>query len=444
MATTFEQYYSGRQDLSNPDSPQFSGFDAGLLQVPYAGIPDEHRSDYQSIWETNNPNKLWLGTEGASLLENTNPDLSYYNKTLGQNFRTMQQLIEYYNGPGSYGRDAGGVDFFAPTSGKPVLLPPDYAAGKTFGSSLDRGVLGAIVPLLVMAGGIGLGGLGGAEGGVAAAGGLPESYWSALASAGGDAGAAAGTVGTGLDAVTLGESVLPWSTNPSLAALEGGAAAGAAGGIGGMLGQIASNPIYQVGSTANTLNQLAGDGGGDMGGDFGDVGKGGGISIDDVKGIGGDTDWLDLLKRFGPSVLSLISGGVGLSQAGNLSALSREAANRADPFASRRSKYADMLDALYANPSSIVNMPGYKAGETAVTRSQAAGGYLGSGNMMAALQKYGGDFFNSEANRLATLAGAGSVGGGSNQLLAGGVASSDMLSRALASLMYGVKGMATA
>lgn len=46
------------------------------------------------------------------------------------------------------------------------------------------------------------------------------------------------------------------------------------------------------------------------------------------------------------------------------------------------------------NPNDITGMPGYQAGLEAVRRSMASQGYQGSGNMMAALQKYGGDFYN--------------------------------------------------
>lgn len=51
------------------------------------------------------------------------------------------------------------------------------------------------------------------------------------------------------------------------------------------------------------------------------------------------------------------------------------------------------------NPQDITGMPGYQAGLEAVQRSMAAQGYQGSGNMMAALAKYGGDFYNQYANQ---------------------------------------------
>ena len=80
---------------------------------------------------------------------------------------------------------------------------------------------------------------------------------------------------------------------------------------------------------------------------------------------------------------------------------------QADPFARYRREYGDRLARLNADPSSIQNEPGYAAGLQAVQRTMAAQGYTGSGNMMAAIAKYGGDFYNKTADRYAALAGAG-------------------------------------
>lgn len=79
----------------------------------------------------------------------------------------------------------------------------------------------------------------------------------------------------------------------------------------------------------------------------------------------------------------------------------------ADPFAQYRGEYGQRLAELERDPSSITKIPGYEAGLQAVRRSMNARGYGGSGNMMAALAKYGGDFYNQTANRYATLAGGG-------------------------------------
>lgn len=65
------------------------------------------------------------------------------------------------------------------------------------------------------------------------------------------------------------------------------------------------------------------------------------------------------------------------------------------------------------DPSKLTSMPGYQAGLEAVMRSMAAQGYQGSGNMMAALQKYGGDAYSQMwGNQIAAAqAGAGMTGG---------------------------------
>ena len=70
------------------------------------------------------------------------------------------------------------------------------------------------------------------------------------------------------------------------------------------------------------------------------------------------------------------------------------------------------------NPGDITGMPGYQAGLEAVRRSMASQGFQGSGNMMAALQKYGGDFYNQYVGqRLASQqAQSGPVSGGMSSL----------------------------
>lgn len=88
----------------------------------------------------------------------------------------------------------------------------------------------------------------------------------------------------------------------------------------------------------------------------------------------------------------------------------------------------DELRALMADPSRIYGMPGWQAGLQAIQRAGAAQGWTGSGNMMAALQKYGGDAYNQEFQRLAGLrggniagqtAGLGLQGQSINRVLAG-------------------------
>jgi hypothetical protein len=102
-------------------------------------------------------------------------------------------------------------------------------------------------------------------------------------------------------------------------------------------------------------------------------------------------------------------------------------------------EYAAMLNNLMNNPSSITSMPGYQAGIDAVERSMAAQGYQGSGNMAAALQQYGGNFFNQQVSQLQGLeqGGAASTAAALQGMTSGNTAASN----ALAALGYGVKGL---
>lgn len=105
------------------------------------------------------------------------------------------------------------------------------------------------------------------------------------------------------------------------------------------------------------------------------------------------------------------TGLYGLYQGQQQQKLAQQLLERSDPFANQRGIYAAMLQNLMANPGSIVDMPGYRAGERAITRKLASQGYAGSGNMFTALADYGGSEFDREVARLATLAGAGATPG---------------------------------
>lgn len=99
------------------------------------------------------------------------------------------------------------------------------------------------------------------------------------------------------------------------------------------------------------------------------------------------------------NLFNVLSGLYGLKLAG-------DAAEKSDPFGPYRKGYADKLLALEANPGLIKSTPGFLSGQDAITRQMAAKGYLGSGNQAGALMRFSGDFYNNEANRLATLAGS--------------------------------------
>jgi hypothetical protein len=144
---------------------------------------------------------------------------------------------------------------------------------------------------------------------------------------------------------------------------------------------------------------------------------------------------------------SVTSAGIGLGDilgaaktalpyASNLYGLSLASKMRkaSDPFSVYREGYGRDLAALEANPASITSRPGYQAGLQAVQRGSAAGGYLGSGNEIASLSQFGGNFYQSEMARLASLAGAGATPG------AGSVAAANLAGQSLAGLGYSAAG----
>lgn len=113
--------------------------------------------------------------------------------------------------------------------------------------------------------------------------------------------------------------------------------------------------------------------------------------------------------NFGPLISGLLQFAKSNQSGNTANKLAEEMIQRSDPFASRRGRYADALqnaeDAGFRdphptlslpNPGDITSIPGYQAGLEAVQRAGAAQGFTGSGNMMVALQKYGGDFYNKE------------------------------------------------
>jgi len=102
-------------------------------------------------------------------------------------------------------------------------------------------------------------------------------------------------------------------------------------------------------------------------------------------------------------------------------------------------EYAAMLNNLMKNPSSITSMPGYQAGMDAVERSMAAQGYQGSGNMAAALQAYGGNFFNQQVQQLQQLTSSGAAS--TAAALQGMTSGNNAASSALGALGYGIKGL---
>ena len=92
-------------------------------------------------------------------------------------------------------------------------------------------------------------------------------------------------------------------------------------------------------------------------------------------------------------------GGGGSSGAGNVAGGAIY-----DPFANYRSMYADKLNSLVNNPSSIKSAPfyqfGFNQGEQALTRSQQATGKGGSGAQAVELQNYGQNFASNAYQNL--------------------------------------------
>ena len=144
-------------------------------------------------------------------------------------------------------------------------------------------------------------------------------------------------------------------------------------------------------------------------------------------------------------ILSVGSGIYGLTQSRKLRKDLEAAAAGADPFAPLRAGYGQKLSALEADPSSITKTPGYDAGLQAVERRMLAQGYQGSGNMMTALHKYGGDFYNNERNFLMQASGGNFNPGQASNLRASAASSPiDLASRSLASIGYGLGGKSSA
>ena len=78
-----------------------------------------------------------------------------------------------------------------------------------------------------------------------------------------------------------------------------------------------------------------------------------------------------------------------------------------DPYAPYRGAAAEKLNALMNDPSSIQNLPEYKADLQAASRTMAAQGYTGSGNALVAAVNAGGQAYQQAFNNLSMLAGAG-------------------------------------
>lgn len=293
------------------------------------------------------------------------------------------------------------------------------AAGAVGGAGAEAGaVAGAGAGAEV---GAGIGTLGAAETGVSALG----SAWSPQAL--GLTGGAAGGVGAA-ELAALG-GALPGAVGG--AGALGGAAA-AAGGGGAVTSTLPAVSVTGTSAGAGGLSggQLASLGGTTAAGSFSpSQNYGDGMSglqtsaYDSTLGVTGSKGAADVVanSQLGSSIwnspttkgiadlfssygsnsgwMDLIKGGMSLYQSSQMS-------KAGEPSAAAKTANAQ-LAALLADPSSMTKLPGYEAGLQAVQRSGAANGYLGSGNMVVGLQKYGGDFYNNTLRQLSSIANEG-------------------------------------
>lgn len=297
---------------------------------------------------------------------------------------------------------------------------------------------GLNAPLSLLAVGAGATGLGmaGTEGATMPAAIGPESAGIMMPPAVLDTGGAAlmpsAVLGTGGAAMmpsavldTGGTAMMPAATTPTAATFGGVEVA--------PTGLEAANGVNALGATATQGfgTEVTGPGFETGVGNAGSLGTSQGSMFDGM-------DFSTLLKKLGGgmNLLNIASGLYGLNRANATRQAGDDAAKRMDPFGGERAIYAQKLRDLYANPSSVQNLPGYQAGLQAVERSMAANGYLSSGNMMTALHDYGGKAFNDEASRLALLSGASFAPAGGNLSLAGRTSANDLTGKSLASLGF--------
>lgn len=106
-------------------------------------------------------------------------------------------------------------------------------------------------------------------------------------------------------------------------------------------------------------------------------------------------------------------------QAKDQNKLAQQGIDAADPFRQYRPKYAEQLDKLMSDPTSITSTPEYKARLDAAARQMAAQGYTGSGNAIIEAANAGGAAYQQAFQNLGQLAGAGvTPGGGFDSALA--------------------------
>lgn len=146
---------------------------------------------------------------------------------------------------------------------------------------------------------------------------------------------------------------------------------------------------------------------------------------------------------------TVVTGAVGLYEGSQNRSL---ASGIAGDVEGKQDYYNDQLMQLMANPSAYLNNPLFTStmnvGTQAVNRSQAAQGFLGSGNQATALQQFGQSFASTQLlgqeQLLGSLSGAGNASSPSQAVGASTAAqgqSFNQLGSLLASLGYSTKGI---
>lgn len=108
----------------------------------------------------------------------------------------------------------------------------------------------------------------------------------------------------------------------------------------------------------------------------------------------------------GGAAVSVIGGAL-LSKGGSKGGGGSSSVSGYDPYAPYRGDAAKKLNDLMADPSTLENLPEYKAQTQAAERTIASQGYTGSGNALVAAANAGGNAYQQAFNNLSMLAGAG-------------------------------------
>lgn len=303
----------------------------------------------------------------------------------------------------------------------------------------------------------------------------------------------------------LGAAAAAWAFAPAIAgagaAGTGGALGGIDAGIGalgeiaaadaaaGMVPQFGTHAGYAAGMGSGLGGGLGGAGGAfDMGGSAGVFDSFGNPLYNSPTGLPGGSGMTEILKTENPlyevvrtegaksggllgnlpsglqtalkmpwgmlaNLAQMITGGTGLSSAGNIRDAGAAATAANNPFGPWRAGYAQDLFNLMNDPSSIENRPGYKSGLRARARALAAQGLnpgvtkdgvgLVPGRFGYEMDKYGGDFLNQELQRLMILSGATFPPNGGQFLLQGEIGATNLQGQSLQSMLAGLYGLLT-